>query len=659
MGRVSPLTLRNVHFHPNLERSTMRHLIATAVTAGALMGTAPASAQQAQTIHYSGGFNCGKDEYATDWNIRKDASGEVAIAVYYQQRGSSQASWLELTERKVDDGMQLHDANGNPRLDVEAEGDTIRAIWMKGAPQSDCSIFAVSRSESPRDRFDHLLKLLDTPAPGEDVAAEVADATRFPPIVYALPELDQNSYAERYETAITEFWTRYRQTLSAELAALPISNDVERQALKGRVDAALSSTLRASANRDGFSEILKTLQETADRLADNGINPAATLATSDAGLMCQRFTSLNVASDYFEFNKLQLALAVPFDYWTRDMAESFLEDAPGCNAINKDYTQRLASQWAEIQKRQQLIKTLRAEQARLRALPATVATLVETSNLQPDPEQVRLGYGQSDLAERFFGKPLDARREEILSIVMTDLTDRVASYTLDKPDTPKQISDLCDELVYLRNMRQDSKATVREKCDAARSTIDKKQTAAAMEKITAAFASVEPDSEEAKAARALCDTLPSTLSGRAVSAVYGACQEETVKLAKKEDELRCNNALAAAGASADFLETTVAVADAGGMSKTPLKDLVCKGATREIGVSFATGGMLMWKTHAMTVRFPADEEPWQFVLKEDEKNGADWVLAVEDEQTIERLGKQRMRVEVVSACFMGTSACRP
>ncbi len=70
MGRVSPLTLRHVHFHPNLERSTMRHLIATAVTASALMGTAPASAQQAQTIHYSGGFNCGKDEYATDWKIR-------------------------------------------------------------------------------------------------------------------------------------------------------------------------------------------------------------------------------------------------------------------------------------------------------------------------------------------------------------------------------------------------------------------------------------------------------------------------------------------------------------------------------------------------------------------------------------------------------------
>lgn len=136
-------------------------------------------------------------------------------------------------------------------------------------------------------------------------------------------------------------------------------------------------------------------------------------------------------------------------------------------------------------------------------------------------------------------------------------------------------------------------------------------------------------------------------------------QAEQLELAKKEDELRCTNALAAAGASADFLETTVAVADAGGMSEASLKDLVCKGATREIGVSFSTSGMLMWKTQAMTVRFPADDEPWQFVLKEDEENGADWVLAVEDEHTIERLGKQRMRVEVVSACFMGTSACRP
>ncbi|CDZ45458.1 hypothetical protein [Neorhizobium galegae] len=636
----------------------MRYLIATALTAGALLGAAPASAQQAQTIHYSGGFNCGKDDYATDWKIRKNAAGEIAVTVYYQQRHSGQVYWLDLTERKTSDGMRLSDANGNPRLDIVANDQTIRAIWMKGAPQSDCSIFAVSRSDSPRDRLDRLFTLLDTPAPGEDVAAGVADATRFPPIIEGLPELDRNTYSERYRQSVGEFWTRYRMTLATELAALPISTDAERHALKARLDAALSNTLRVSAYRHGFAEIVKVLQDTADRLVDSGLDPRTTLGTTDAGLMCQRFANLNVAYDNFDLKKLGLALAVPLDYWTRDMAERFLEEAPGCNSIPKDYTQRLASEWANVQKRQQLIQTLRAEQARLRALPATAATLIETRNLQPDPQQVRLNHGQSDLAERFFGKPLDTRREEILSIAMTDLDKKVSSYTLDKPGTPKEIGDLCDELIYLRNLAQDRKNAVREKCDAARATIEEKQTTAALEKVIAAFASAEPGGERSKAARALCEALPSTLSGRAVTAVYSACREETVKLAKKEEELRCSNALAAAGAPAEFLETTIAVAGTNGVSKAPLKDLICKGASREIGVSFSSSGMLMWKKQAMTVRFPADEEPWQFILKEDDQSDADWVLAVEDEHTIERLGKQRMRVEIVAACFMGTSACR-
>lgn len=637
----------------------MRYLLATVFTASALISATPASAQQAQKLYYSGGFNCGQNDYTTNWNIRKDASGEISATIYYQRRGHSQVNWIDVTEHKAANGMQLRDDNGNPRLDVAADGDTIRAIWMRGAPESDCSIFAVSRSESPRDRFDQLFALLDTEKPDEEVAAKVADAIRFPPIIYALPELDQNTYSERYGQSVSDFWKRYRTTLSQELAALPISTDEERQAVKTRLHAALSNTLRSSVTgTEGFSELVKIVQRTADRLADKDLNPATVLGTDDAGLMCQRFTNLNYAYDYFEFDKLQLATAVPFDYWTRDMAEKFLEDAPGCKAINKDYSQRLASQWAEIQKNQQFIETLRAEQARLRALPATVATLVDTKNLQPDPENVRLGYGQSSLSERFFGTPLDARRQEILSIAMKDIDDQVASYTLDKPDAAKQIGDLCDQLGYLRNLGEEQRTTVREKCEAVRTTIDEKQTTAAIEKVTAAFATVEPATEQAKVARELCSNLPSTLSGNAVSAVYNACQVETTKLAAREDELRCTNALAASGASEDFLATTVAVAETSGTSKAALKELVCKGAIREINVSFSSSGMLMWKTQAMTVRFPGDEEPWQFVLNEDE-SGADWIIAVEDKSTIERLEKQRMRIEIVSACFMGSPACRP
>lgn len=678
MGSLSPLTpllaLSPTYGRPraapstaadfNPERHKMRYLFTTALASGALIGTAlsavTASAQQAQKIHYSGGFNCGEDEYTTNWNIRKDAAGEIALTVYFQQRGSSQVSWLDLTEHKSAKGMELRDANGNPRLDVAADGDTIRASWMRGAPQQDCSIFAVSRSDSPRDRFDQLFTLLDAPAADEDAAAKVADETRFPPIVHALPELDQNSYSQRYQTSLAEFWKRYRETMTSEIAALPITTEAERQALKARVDAALSSTMRASAAQGGHEDILRMLQTTADRLADAGIDPAATLGTSDAALMCQRYANINYAFHYQDMDKVQIAMAVPLDYWSRDLAERFLEDAPGCSVMHRSYTESLVNTWGDIQQRQQLIQTMREEQARLRALPATIATLVDTNNLQPDSEKFRQGYMPSDLAERFFGAPLDARRVEILSVAMRELDGKVAAYTIDQPETATQVSDLCNQLSYLRNLDDVAKGSVHEKCETAQATLEEKQSVAALAKIEAAFASAEPDSDAAKAARELCDSLPASLNGSARTAAYGACQDETVKLAKKQDELRCTTALANSGVSADFLETTVAVTETDGMSKAPLKDLVCGGATREIAVSFSSSGILMWKTHAMTVNFPRDNAPWRFVLVKDEaEDGADWTLAVEDPATLERLDKEDMPVEMVSACFTGSSACRP
>ncbi|RCW23166.1 hypothetical protein DFR48_10735 [Ciceribacter lividus] len=638
----------------------MKNLLATVCAAALLVCSNSAHAEESEDLYYTGSFVCSGQEYATDWNISKGLSGEVATTVYYQQLDSNQVEWLELTERKGPNGHQLYDANGNPRIGLIADGQTIRAIWMAGSPMSDCSPFAVSRSQSAKDRFDELFALMETPEPSDDIAAKVADRTRLPPIIYALPELDRQSYMQRYSELEEAFWTRYRETVVKDIASRPLATDEDKKAFAERLFTALSDTSRFMRRRDGLEATSTMMQQAADRYAASGGAPAEALYVGKE-IACQRLQGILKADPYFNFAKLELAVGLPSDYWTRALAENLLSGMRNCDEVSEDYAHQLLSKWPEIQEKQKLVLSLLKEQSRLLALPVTMDTLVETKNLQPDEMLVQSISRHSSDYQRFFGVPLDARREELLNVSLASIGERSARYSIDQPEMATAVSEACEILDDLSDMAGDRRDMIRQTCESANETIAAKQSEQAVAQVNAAFADAAPDTAAAEAADKLCNTLPSTLSNRAASKVYDVCSDAKKVMAEKKDALKCEQAIASSGASSELLESSVSVRESGGSSNAAVKDLICNATKMGAQLSFATSGYLAWKTHSMDMKMERAREGeglLHFVLTPSEGD-ADWVVGTEDENTKAILAKQGAKVEIVTACIMRTTACHP
>ncbi|MEW9614633.1 hypothetical protein AB3G45_12475 [Shinella sp. S4-D37] len=638
----------------------MRNLLVTVCVATLLACPNSVRAEEAEDLYFAGSFVCFDREYATDWSVAKGLGGEVATTVYFQRTDSNQVEWLELTERKGSDGHQLYDANGNPRIALIADGDTIRAVWKAGAPDSECAPFTVSRSQSPRERFDELFGLMETPEPGDEVAAKVADMTRYPPIIYALPELDRQTYMQRYGKLVESFWTRYGEGLIKDIASRPVTAEQDRKAFAERLDAALSNPSHFMRRRDGLEAMFAMMQQAADRYAAGGATPAEGLYAGKERA-CRRMQEILKVDPYFNFSKLELAAGVPADYWTRAVAEDLLSGLRVCENVIEDYANQMTRKWPEMQEKQKLVRSLLQEQSRLLALPVTMDTLIETKNLQPEEALVRSVSRHSSDYQRFFGSPLDARRGELLNVSLASISEQSASYSIEQPEVVKAVTGACEVLNGLSGMDGDKRDMVRQTCEVANEVIADKQAEQAVAQINAAFADAEPDTPVAEAAAKLCDMLSSELSTQAAPKVYEVCSDARRTLAEKQDALKCEQAITSSGASSELLESTVSVLEFNGSSNVPVKDLICAATKAGAQLSFATSGYMAWKSHTMDMKMDRarkGEELLHFVLSPAD-GGADWVIGTEDESTSAILAKQGARVEIVTACIMRNAACHP
>ncbi|RYE56891.1 MAG: hypothetical protein EOP18_03565, partial [Rhizobiaceae bacterium] len=286
-----------------------------------LMGFANAYADDGER-YYAGSFTCGGDRYNTDWVISRDLSGASRVRVYTQEQGSTQVRWLDLSERTHNGGAALVDANGNIALSLEGEGDSLKAIWLAGAPASECERFEVAKTESAKARFDALFTLLDTPEPKAGQASEVAARVTSLPNFFAVPELDQQAYQQRYGTALPEFWTRYRTGLISDLSRLPVTDDATRTSyvatMRQAFGEALASSMGDNRRSEGREEMTLALRLASDRLADAGQPLAAAVDMSGPAELCARLDLLSrINRGSVNLRDLELTTRVAFDYWTR------------------------------------------------------------------------------------------------------------------------------------------------------------------------------------------------------------------------------------------------------------------------------------------------------------------------------------------------------
>ena len=640
----------------------MSKTIAAAFGAVSLIAMMSSARADETEIHYAGAFVCGDSKYATEWTVTQALGSDgIAARVFFQRDGARDVQWIDVSEQITGDGNVLRDANGNPRIKVIADGNTIKGTWMRGSPSSPCSPFSVTRAETPKVRFNKLFSLMETANPDDKVAAEVADQTRFPPIVFTLPELDQQAYTRRYEELKEQFWQNYRDTLNTNVTKAPLDTAEQRQDYAARVKNTLSGSLRFALTSGTFESFQKTIQLAADRYAAAGNSPSTDMYVGGKQV-CERLDAILKNDPYFNFAKLDLAAGLPSDYWTRDLAEDLLSGLRGCASsyVPGDYAKQLTSKWPDIQKKQQEVQALRQEQARLIALPLTLQTLVDTKNLRPNEAAIKGSSEYSDVYKRFFGAALDARREELLNVSLASFAEQAESYSIDKPDVAKSITDVCEILRNDRSLTDERQASVKQACQMATEAIVKKQVADAGAKISAAFALAEPVSEQAKSALAFCEELPGSLVNEARMEIHRICRTAIEELTKKEDDLKCEKVAAGSGASSSLLSNTVEVKDNGGLSKVSLKELVCSISKRDVEISFSSTGYLAWKKQLMDLKFARAREgqgPLHFVLNPAE-GVADWALSVEDDGTKQELRKQGVKVELVTACFMGdNTAC--
>ncbi len=624
-----------------------------AVTAALLASTATVVAQDSQE-YYTGTFTCAQTVLNTDWVVNKNLDGSSAVTVYYQQRGATQVQWLKLTEQRTSNNRVLVDDRGNVRLLLSENDGAINASWKEGSPYKSCGPFNVTKTDSVKVRLDKLLSLLDTALPTAEDAKKATEALDSTPIVFALPELDQQPYMQRLSTAVPEFWKRYRRSV-ADDENFPLDTEDARKNYVIRLHQILDDTLPAlmKNRRDATArkDTALALQMASDRLADAGYPLAAAYDVSNSKVMCQRLSLMN--KSFYQLDDLELAVGVSFDYWTRELAENVLRSAKTCENA-EHYVRSLTEEWPRIQEKQRRITAFKAERDRLLALPLSFATLVETRNLQPDRKQIGLKNGEQDLLTRFVGKNLEGRRNELAAASFNEIDLVAASNVFDQSENTKKLSENCNQARRLESSQ--AQETITAACTNALASAAKKQAEEGTERISAAFDAAEPLSPSAQQARQLCKDISDGFVLRdAIPALRSACQSGDRKLKEKEEAQRCVTAVEKSGADTDLLEATIVVKGSGNDNRTTIRGLVCEASRNDFQLSFRSEGALMWSKQVMALhRMPDGEEAFAVELVSAEGD-ADWkVLSwIGDQQT----GSNDTPLDQITTCIMGRPSC--
>lgn len=626
------------------------------IAASFLFTGAAAMAADGDSTYYSGAFHCDKGALNTDWVISRNLAGQSSVTVYYQQRGSDQVQWLQLKEQQASDGNVLVDDNGQIRLTLSGGGNAIKAAWVKGPPYRGCQAFEVKKADSVKERFDRLFTLLETPHPTKDEERQATEALASMPIAFALPELDQQPYMQRLAAAVPAFWQRYRNGFVDNIVNLPLASEAERTSyvaqLHTTISEALPSLVKRGRDRKVRADMTLALQMASDRLADAGYPLAAAYDTANLQTMCERLSLMN--KSFYQIDDLEFVVGTSFDYWTRDIAENVIRSAKTCGDA-EHYVNSLMEQWPRIQEKQRTVAAIKTERDRLLALPLTFTTLVETKNAQPDRQKVNIRYGEQDILARFFGKPLDTRRDALFDAAMNEINNSLASYSVEHPESAQELSRNCDQLRYLDGLSDERAKQIGEACKSALSAIAQKQTEDGLKRINTALQAAELSSGTSDEARQICQTLGQAhLLRDAIPPLRNACENAERTLKQKEETQRCVAAVEKSGEDADFLEATIAVKMLGQDNRTQIKELVCAAAKKGTQVSFWTEGALMWSKQFMGLR--RDNEDEKLVLELTSGNDdADWkVLAWIG---LQQADSPIIPPEAVTACIMGTPGC--
>lgn len=408
--------------------------ITTGMTAAFLSTTA-----QAETRYFVGEYTCNTAGVANLALTDIDAGKEVTIwfRLYDNSRWNGSKADLEWAG-----GTQLLTNRFGMTL-TEIGEDKISAQWLnrRAEPNPECSTFELDQTDTPLERFQTFSQEATEAAPRPDVARDLtARYNRLPP-AEMVPELDRTVAAETLQTAWQDYWSQF------ETARQEMIDGLGTDATKEEF-ASVAAMLAPDLDRDGsllndyrdMRQLAGDMATLANRRDQAGFDPREALITGPD--FCTRLS--HRANDRQE--KIEVAGAVPFDFWTRDIAQQVIDTLRRCDEDNTaDWVaQNFPSIMAKGEERAALV----AEIDRLVALPASRATLAETNGLMPSREFLRgLNRDEADV-HAIGGARLAQARDAALAQTESSLEAEIAELVAQDPD-PQWLNagNLCYGLV--------------------------------------------------------------------------------------------------------------------------------------------------------------------------------------------------------------------
>lgn len=441
----------------------MKRFVIAAASLVLLSSASPSYAQSGQAL-YTGSFTCSDASFRTDWKVSKGLEGGIAATVFYQRKGEQRVNWIDVYENKEQVGSRLVDKNGVPRLSVSPSEDGLSVRWINSGIGYNCDEgFKVQKTEHPKLRYDALFALLEVESPSPEQVSQVSELLDTAPIIYTLPELDQQTYAQRLHELRASYWARYSEQVSAKISLAALTTAEDRQAFSKSVKSALSRSLIAELGDSWYKRVYAVMQENADRHAIDDIAAVRDLFSAGQGF-CERLNEISSSPYDDNLNMVELSAGLPIDYWTRINAEDALKLLRACD--KNRFADKLAQSWPEIEQRQSQLQPLIDEHKRLLTLPVTSDAFLENPDLKAN-DDVKDNTSSAALYDRFLGNILDPRRNELAQAAFIDLKENTSAEALADEKTRVKVKAMCSAMERLYKLPQEKLSAIAEICNKA------------------------------------------------------------------------------------------------------------------------------------------------------------------------------------------------
>ena len=280
------------------------------------------------------------------------------------------------------------------RSDIEITEVNDDRLVLRGLYERDCGETEVILARRPGMlvAYTELQKFAETAELSGENAALISDGHANLAPSGMLPALDRQILPEATSAAVNDFFSRYLEQLEQKFAEMPVTTQVEADALAAAVGEGYPANLGFQKSLFADNTLVKhynaQISEAGMRIAFAGfdVKPMTQLSNEE---FCRAITS----NEMVRADRMEPVFGLPFAHWDRNFTESAIARTEACDRPwATERAEQIAAHFpailaagdmlqAQIDERraeQELMQGLQRDIARLESLPNTWETYQET-----------------------------------------------------------------------------------------------------------------------------------------------------------------------------------------------------------------------------------------------------------------------------------------